>query len=156
MKLNTKLFFALAITLLSTTQLAIAGPASDALSTCLSDNTTGKDRKNMAIWVYTGLSTHPEISSLSNVTDKKRDELDKIIAAMFTRLITEACPAQAKMAVEQEGDRGFQSAFGVIGMLAMQELMSNQKVNAAFTNFVKYADQPKIDAVLKNRSTINK
>ena len=130
---------------------AIAGPATDALAACLADNTTGKDRKDMARWVYVGMSIHPEIHSLSNVTDNNREELDKMIAAMFTRLITESCPSQAKLVMDKEGSAGFQTAFGTIGRLAMQELMSNPEVNSSFTNFTKYVDQNKINSVFAKK-----
>lgn len=128
----------------------IAGPATDSLAACLADNTTGRERKDMARWVYAAMSTHPELQGLSTVSDESRDELDKTIAAMFTKLLTENCPAEAKLTVKQDGIAGFQTAFGTIGQLAMQELMSNPKVSASTTNFAKYADQEKINAVFKD------
>lgn len=128
----------------------MAGPAADALSACLADNTSGKDRKDMARWVYAGMSTHPEIATLSSVSDKDREALDVTMAAIFTRLITEKCPAQAKATVEKEGNAGFEAAFGMLGKLAMQELMSNQSVNASFRNFTKHLDQKKFSTIFPN------
>jgi hypothetical protein len=126
---------------------AMAGPATDSLASCLADNTSGKERKDMARWVYAGMSTHPEIQGLSNVTDVNREELDKTMAAMFTKLIIDSCPAQAKLAMDQDGLAGFQTAFGTIGQLAMQELLSNPNVNSSFTNFTKYIDQKRMNSV---------
>lgn len=129
------------------TSPAIAGPAADVLGTCLSDNTTGKERKDMARWVYAGMSAHPDMQPLSKVTDAHREELDRMIATVFTRLVTENCRAQAKQAVEKEGSASFQAAFGVMGKLAMQELMSNPEVNTSFMRYTKYMDTNKINAV---------
>ena len=129
----------------------MAGPATDSLASCLADNTTGKERKDLARWVYAGMSIHPEIQELSNVTNVNREDLDKSIATMFTKLITENCPAQAKLAVDQDGLTGFQTALGTIGQLAMQELLSNPDVNASFTNFTKYIDQNKINSVFNKK-----
>src|ERR1035437_3924492 len=130
---------------------ATAGSDTDALATCLADNTTGKDRKDMARWVFVGMSAHPEIRSLSNVTEKDRDDLDKMMTVMLTKLMTENCPSQAKAAMQNEGNAAFQAAFGVIGKLAMQELMSNPEVNSSFTKFSKYIDKNKMDSVFSKK-----
>ena len=66
---------------------AIAGSASDALSTCVADSTTGKERKDLAQWFFVAMTAHPDIRPFSNVTDGNRDELDKKMAALATRLI---------------------------------------------------------------------
>jgi hypothetical protein len=123
----------------------------DALAACLADSTTGKDRKDMARWVFAGMSTHPDIMSLSNVKPSDRKEMDKTLAALFTRLMTENCPGQAKIVLEKEGPKGFEAAFGIIGKLAMQELMSDPSVNASFSNFVQYLDKEKIDSVFSTK-----
>lgn len=134
-----------------TVSSALAGSATDALSSCLADNTTGKDRKEMARWVFVGMASHPEIKTLSNVTQANRDELDKIMATMVTRLMTESCLTQARSAMEEDGSAAFQVAFGVVGKLAMQELMSNPRVNASFSDFAKYIDQKKLNSAFSNK-----
>lgn len=128
---------------------AVAGSATDALSICLADNTTGKDRKDLARWVWIGMSAHPEIKSLANVPDTKRDELDRLLASMFTRLITEDCRLQAKEAIKKEGNESFEAAFGAFGKLAMKELMTDSSVNASFTRFTKYIDEKKVNSALE-------
>lgn len=133
------------------TSSAIAGPASDALGTCLSDNTTGKERKDLARWIFVGMSAHPDIQSLSKVTEATRDELDRMMAAIVTRLMTENCRSQANLAMEKEGAASFQAAFGAIGKLAMQELMSNPDVNSSFTNYSKYLDTNKINSAFSSK-----
>lgn len=137
---------AIACTLIAT-PTALAGPATDALTNCLADNTTGKDRKDMARWVFTGMSAHPEIQTLSKVTQADRDALDRQMAAMFTRLMTESCTAQVKSARNEDGGNALKNSFEIIGKLAMQELMNNPNVNGAFTTFTKYIDQNKFNAV---------
>lgn len=130
---------------------ALAVTATDALSTCLADNTTGRDRKEMARWVFVGMASHPEIKMLSNVTQAKRDELDKSMATLVTRLMTENCRVQARSAMERDGGEAFKVAFGVVGQLAMQELMSNPNVNASFSDFAKYIDKEKVNSAFSNK-----
>ena len=129
---------------------ATAGSATDALSTCMADNTTGKDRKDLARWIFVTMATHPEIQRFSNITEANRDELDKALAAMVTKLVTESCRTEAKVAIE-EGGASFEAAFEVIGKLAMQELMSNPSVNSSFTRYTKFLDKAKFNSALSNK-----
>lgn len=125
---------------------AIAGSATDTLSACVADNTTGKDRKDLAQWIFVAMTAHPEIKPFSNVTEANRDEVDKKLANLATRLLTGSCRSEAKAAMEKEGGESFEAAFGVLGKLAMQELMSNPSVSSSFTRYVKYLDKAKFDS----------
>lgn len=131
---------------------AIAGPATDALITCMTDNTTGKDRKELARWFFLIMSAHPEIQSYSNVTEKDREQLDRTIAAIVTKLLTGDCLVQAKLAMEKEGSEApLVKAFGVMGKLAMQEIMTNSNVSSATSSFAKYLDAKKLNAAFSNK-----
>lgn len=130
----------------ATVSPALSGQATDDLSTCLADSTTGKDRKEMAQWVFSAMTSHPEIKTLSNISQEKRDGLDRTVAALVTRLMTESCLIQTQSAMEKDGGQAISVAFGVVGRLAMQELMSNPDVNASFSNFAKYIDQNKFNS----------
>ena len=130
---------------------AVAGPTTDALSACLADNTTGRDRKELARWVFVGMASHPEIRSLANVTQADRDGLDKAVASTVMRLMTESCRAEGRSALERDGSVAFQAAFAIIGKLAMQELMSNPDVNSSFSRYAKYVDQKKLTSALTNK-----
>ncbi|MBP8190636.1 MAG: hypothetical protein KBF81_03830 [Aquabacterium sp.] len=125
---------------------AMAGPATNALINCVSDSTTGKDRKELAKWVFVAMTAHPDIQPMSRVSETNRDELDKKLAKLATTLLTESCQMEAKLATEQEGPTSIEAAFGVLGKLAMQELMSNPSVSASFTRYTKYLDRAKFDA----------
>lgn len=127
---------------------SFAGQATDALVVCMTDHTTGKDRKDMARWIFVGMAGHPEIQHLSNVTEKDREELDMKLAAIVTRLLTENCKAQTKVALENEADGApLKTTFGILGQLAMQELMNNSSVQAEFTRFAKYLDKEKFKSL---------
>lgn len=130
---------------------AYAGPQADALGTCLAENTTGKDRKDLARWLFAGMAAHPEIRRLSAVSDKDRQEASKTMAAQFTKLLSESCPTQAKTAMQTEGSAAMQTAFGTLGQLAMQELMSNREVNAAMSEFEQFVDQKKVQSAIGAR-----
>lgn len=123
-----------------------AGPAGDALGSCLADSTTGKDRKDLARWIFVALAAHPEIKALGNVSADARVDADQTMAALFTTLLTDRCKAQARTAVQQEGSGGVVAGFRTLGELAMKELMSNPDVATSLSGYERYIDRAKLDA----------
>jgi hypothetical protein len=130
---------------------AVAGEAAAALGSCLADKTTGKDRRELARWVYLAMSEHPDMKRLSSIPGDAKEDALKVTGALVTRLLAEDCAAQAREAIKREGPGSFTDAFGVLGRLAMQELMTNADVSAAFSGIGKYADRKKLDAALAER-----
>ena len=125
----------------------MAGPPSDALSRCLADNTTGRDRKELARWVFVAMAAHPEIQDLAGQTGKAREDTSRYVGGLVTRLLTESCTQEARTAFQSEGSAAFKVAFGSLGQLAMQELMTNPQVSSSFSNIEKYVDQKKLAAI---------
>ena len=142
---------AIALCTLFTTLPALAGPDAVGLTSCLTDNTSGKDRKNLAKWVFAAMSTHPEIREFAVVTDKVRDQTSNTMGVLVTRLLSEDCAKQAQAAIRNEGQVAMQTAFRALGGLAMQELMSDPEVTASFSTFEKYLDRRKIEAAVPSR-----
>jgi len=151
MKKILAVLFAFIVGSALTVSSALASPASDELGTCLADNTTGKDRKELARWIFVAMSSHPELHKFINITAQERDEENKKLAAMVTKLMTESCRAQTKIVLEKDGQEGFKSAFAVIGQLAMQELMSNPEVSSSFTEYAKYLDKSKFNSAFEKK-----
>lgn len=148
--MNLKKFLLPALTLLMTLP-AIAGPDAAALTSCLSDSTSGKDRKDLAKWVFAAMSTHPEIREFANVADRVRDQTSNTMGVLVTRLLSEDCAKQTQAAIKNEGATAMQTAFRALGGLAMQELMSNPDVSASFSTFEKYMDRKKIEAAIPTK-----
>lgn len=127
---------------------AVAGPSADNLSACLAENTTGKERKELARWIFVAMAMHPDMQGLSTATGKTREQTLRYVGTLITRLVSDNCAKETRNAVRNEGGSSLQSAFGSLGKLAMQELMTNPEVNATLTGFEKYLDEKKIEAVL--------
>lgn len=117
----------------------------------MADNTTGKERKELAQWIFVTMSVHPDIKPFANVTEANREEFDKKLAALVTRLMTESCQKESKATIEAEGSAAFGAAFESVGRLAMNELMSNPAVAASFTRYVKHLDKAKFEAAFANK-----
>lgn len=129
---------------------ACASPATDALGTCLTDHTTGKERKDLARWAFVSMAAHPDMAKVAAVSPQARDAENKTMAALVTKLVTQECTAQARQALAEGGD-GMRTSFEVLGKVAMQELMSDPSVNTSIQGFTQYLDQKKFEAVLSGK-----
>ena len=128
---------------------AHASPSTDALGKCLSDSTTGKDRKDLATWVFVAMSAHPEIGPIAKASPEAIESAQRAAGTIFTRLIADACPSEMRAVVKSDGAQGLKVSFEFLGGMAMQELMSNAQVSSAFSGFERYVDKSKVEPVLK-------
>lgn len=127
-------------------QAHAASPESEALGLCLADNTTGKDRKELARWIFVAMAVHPEIRDLNAVTPPVRTQADKDMAALITRLLTEACVKPLRQAVAgQNSQAALFDAFKSLGELAMRELMTNREVAESINGYLQYVDRKKLE-----------
>lgn len=117
------------------------------LGTCLVDSLNGKERKNLAKWIYFAIGSHPEIEQFMNVTGETVKESDQYVGKLITRILTVDCPTELS-AAHKSDPLAIQKAFELVGQVAMQELMTNEQTMKALTNYSVYADQEKISAVL--------
>ncbi len=118
MKKYLLLFFVFSNLLVS--GISYANEASQQLGTCLTDSLNGKERKNLAKWIFLGMSTHDAIKPYSQVLTSDFVESDKYIGLLITRLMSEDCPQKAKAAFKENGSIAIQSAIGIVGEVAMQ------------------------------------
>jgi hypothetical protein len=72
------------------------------------------------------------------------------VGALITRLLTVDCSAHFKAAYSSD-PTSVEKAFGVVGQVAMQELMTNNEVQKATSNLAKFLDTAKIDEVLDQK-----
>jgi hypothetical protein len=127
---------------------AVAGPSSDALANCLVDKSSGRDRKDLARWFVVALSAHPEISGMFTMTPAEREDADRKTGRLFTRLVSVDCANEMRAAVKADGSQAFKTGFGKLGEVAVQELMSDAKVQASMNTMEKYIDSDAVKAAL--------
>jgi hypothetical protein len=141
-----KFLIALAISSLGVS--AFAGPSTDSLLTCLADNTTGRDRKELARWMFVAMAAHPEMHDLSSVTPATGDQASQSVALLLTHLLSESCPQEVRAARRADGSQAMSAAFESLGRLAMQELVTSKEVRSALTGFEKFIDRKKLESAL--------
>lgn len=135
--------------LLTLSPAAFASSTVESASTCLTDSTSGRDRKDLVKWIYLAMSKHPEIRGSSASAAKDDEESNRRVGQLFTRLVADDCPAQIKAMVSEHGADSLSLAFEVLGRVAMQELMAHPDVTSAFSGLEKYTDQDRIQPVLQ-------
>lgn len=141
--------FVLLAAMASLTSGAFAGPASDALGQCLSDNTSGRERKELAKWIFVSMAAHPEIQTVAKVAPAVVEETQRATGTIFTRLLGSACTKESQAAVQAEGPNGARLGFEFLGRIAMQELMTNPDVADTVAGFQRYVDLPAVERAFR-------
>jgi hypothetical protein len=118
-----------------------------ALAACLTDSLNGKERKQLAKWIYFSIAAHPEMKPYSNVSVDARTETDKYVAALVTRLLVDDCASQFRVA-QKADPTSLRKAFELVGQVAMQEIMTNPDVTSAISSYGQYIDQKRINSIL--------
>lgn len=143
------LIFVIALSL-GCSQLSFSATPTESFGTCLIDSLNGKERKQLAKWIYFAMAAHPEISSFSKASSKDIDSTDQYVGDLVTRLLTVDCPTEMKLA-NAENPLALQQAFELVGQVATQELMTNENVMTSITGYAKYADMDKINLLLSGK-----
>ncbi|MGZ5179922.1 MAG: hypothetical protein ACXWC6_06000 [Ramlibacter sp.] len=128
---------------------AFAGPATDALGNCLGENTNGRERKELAKWVWVLMAAHPEIKDLAAFPTDLRETSSATAGRLFTRLIADNCARETRAAVAADGSEAFRNAFATLGRIAMQELMTDRGVQSGFAGLERYIDKEKVERAIR-------
>ena len=133
--------------LLCASKLASAGPFADDMAKCLVNSTSAEDRTVLVKWMFGLITLHPDLTAMSSVSSKQRDELSRSVGALFQRLLLESCRSQTKQALQNEGPETAQSAFQVLGQVATRGLFTDPHVMEGLKDLAKYVDDEKFKAL---------
>lgn len=136
--------------------LSHAGVFADSMSKCLIDSTDEVDRRGLVIWIFSGMSAHPDVAPYVTITPAQRDGFNQRGAALMQRLLITNCRDETVAALKNEGTGAFQQAFGVLGEVAMEGLMEHEAVNAAMAGLAAAADQQKLEALFAEAGIVFK
>ena len=101
------------------------------LSNCFALKSTGGDRLDIARWFVAALASAPQIVGVATVDKARKDALDKQMAGLFTRLMTQDCAEQVRPLFKARSAAGIRAAGETMGRLAMQELLSDPAAASA-------------------------
>ena len=127
---------------------AFAGPYADALGKALVARTTSSDKIALVRWMFIAMSLHPEVKSLSSITDQQREDANRDCAKLFESLMTEKCVEETRDAIKYEGPFAIESSFQLLGQVAARELFGHPSVAAGLTSLYKYIDTDNFNKIL--------
>ena len=127
---------------------AMADPATDALSACLVKSATPDDHIALARWIFGAMAAHPRVADMANISAAQQEAINKAGGELFTRLLTHDCAPETTAAIRSNGQAAIETAFGILGEAAMQDLMSDPKVTDSLGGMMKYVDQDKLFQVM--------
>ena len=135
------------LTLLCTSRLAAAGPFADDMAKCLVNSTSPEDRTVLVKWIFSVIALHPDLSAMSSISAKQRDDLSRSAGALFQRLLVDSCRSQTQQALQNEGQQTIQYAFQILGQVATTGLFSDPHVAEGTKDLTKYLDEEKLKAL---------
>ncbi len=128
--------------------VAKAGPFTDDMSKCLVNSTSAGDKNELVRWIFSFAGVHPALAGIVHVSDEQRLEINKRMASLTERLLTQSCAAETRAALKNEGQGAMSAAFKVLGEVASVGLFSDPAVATASTAFAQQLDQQKIRDLL--------
>jgi len=113
---------------------------------CLVSSTSAQEKTALVRWVFANAALHPQVSSIADVTEQDKAAMDRKMAALVEKLVTDDCREETKQAVQYEGGQtAFRTSFQILGKVAMRELMNNPEVRDGFQSFSQYMDKKKLE-----------
>lgn len=119
---------------------AVPNAASEALGKCLVGRSTGNDRMLVAQWMGASLAMSPAMKGVVSVDAAKKDQIDREMAKLFTRLTTVDCRAEMAVLIRNRDAHGIEAGSGRLGEMAMRELMQDPAAMAALIAYARYID----------------
>ena len=144
-KLFIPLLAILAFLLNISNQPTFAGPFADEMAKCLVTSTNNRDRNKLLKWMFKIYSDHPEVSYMVDLSDREKKVIDKEMADLFTRLLSEDCFEESKNAQKYEGNIVFVNAFRILGQTAAQGFTGNPDVQRSMKKVYGLMDYKKLD-----------
>ena len=138
-------FTALTFLLNISNQPTFAGPFGDEMAKCLVTSTTKRDRTKLIKWIFRVYGDHPEVTYMIDLSDREKNVIDKDIAIIFTRLLSEDCIDETKKALDYEGENVMFNAFRILGQTAAQGFNNNPDIMKSINKFVELIDYEKLD-----------
>jgi hypothetical protein len=131
---------------------AAAGPFADDMAKCLVKSTSNEDRTLLVRWIFSAITLHPDLTSLSSITPQQRSDITAKAGALFQRLLLDSCKSETQQAVQNEGQQTIQYAFQVLGQAATRGLFTDPHVMDGMKDLAKNIDEDKLKALFAPKS----
>ncbi|MFO1256216.1 MAG: hypothetical protein U1E37_11210 [Sphingomonadaceae bacterium] len=112
----------------------------DRLSTCMVENTSAADRQNVIRWLVLSMAAAPQVKNDITIEAGAKDDADRKMAALFTRLVTKDCAEFARPLFQSGTRSAFELAFAPLGRVAARDAFSDPSTAQAMMSYAKYID----------------
>ena len=126
--------------LLAAMPMAHAGVYGDAFGKCLVSASNDRDKQQLMEWIFSAIALNPTIKPYASISREQRSAMDRNMAALFERLVGDACRKEASEALKYEGASAFGTAFQLFGQVAGQQLFASPEVAEGSQDFYKLVD----------------
>lgn len=114
--------------------------AMEGLSGCVAGAASDADRSALVRWLFVALSAHPDLKSMGRIEEGQREQVDRAMAALMQRLITQDCAQHVRKLEIGQMQSAFEVAFKGLGEQAGLAAMMHPDVVAANANMTRYLD----------------
>ncbi len=121
------------------------------LGMCLADSTSGKDRQDLGRLIVIAMAQHPAMSDSITVPQARVEQINKTAAQIFERLMAVDCKTELKDTYKSGGAKAIEAAFGVLGKVAVDEVMNDRGVQTAMDEMIKLIDLKKVAKALADQ-----
>jgi hypothetical protein len=118
-----------------------AGLFADDMARCIVNAATPADRTAIMSWMFGMLSSNPAVSRYANIKDADRTAQVSQFAKIAERLVLEDCRALSLAALKNEGPKVIESAFQVLGEVAMRDRMAAPETREAMAKLDAAGDK---------------
>ena len=139
----------LAAILLGASAPAQAGVFTDDLSRCLVEKSSDADRTAFMRWMFAALTRDPALADLAQVSEARRDRINRTAADIYGRLIFLDCRPEAVAALKNEGLNALGPAGQALGGAAARRLLGSPAGQAELRKFGELTDPQKWEALVR-------
>lgn len=126
---------------------AEAGVFTDDLTRCLVSKATPSDRSAFMAWMFSAVSSDPELRKFTTLDRAKREQIAASAADMFQRLLVVDCRKETVAALKAEGQDALSQSFGGLGRAATEQMFQSPEARAELESLGKNFDESKMKAL---------
>jgi hypothetical protein len=127
---------------------ASASVYGDDLGKCIVEHASPADRTLLVRWIYGAMSVSPGVAAMAKVSSEDRTMLSKQAVQLMVRLLADDCHAQSVAAIKYDGSGAIETAFELLGRVAMRDLMTDPAVSKELAALGQGVDTSKLDALM--------
>ncbi len=128
---------------------AEAGIYADDLAKCLVKSSSADDHLIMIRWMFSAVTQHPALQSMSTITAAQHDTYNKNMATVTERLLLSDCRKESVAGLKYEGASAITAGFQVLGQVAARDTFGNPQVAQSLSGLSNSFNKAKLSALYK-------